>query len=163
MKNLLLFTVLSLIFISCEKELPPYIDVPEEEIDSTLWSDDYTNGGTLPNGSGGSVNELIGTEWVLTKVVFSPLNIEFPNDTIKFVDNTHYTLNNGGVRNYQLSNITGSTNKDLSLYFFAPFGGSHYSGQLGMYFFEDEVINNIEFEDIQNSATTINAWFIKIN
>lgn len=162
MKNLLLFTVLSLIFISCEKELPPYVDVPEEEVDSTLWSDDYTNGGTLPNGSGGSVNELIGTEWVLTKVV-SSFASEYPNDTIKFVDNTHYTLNDGAVRNYQLSNITGSTNKDLSLYFFAPFGGSHYSGQLGMYFSEDGKINNVEFEDINNSTTTIKAWFIKIN
>ncbi len=160
MKNLILFALLSLLFISCEKEVPPYIEVPEEVVDTTAWNEDYTNGGTIPTTTG-QANELAGTQWVLTKVVTS-FATELPNDTISFVDDTHYTLNGGAVRNYQLSNLVGSTNKDLTLYFFAPFGGSHYSGQLGMYFSEDGEINNVEFEDIYNSTMTIKAWFIKI-
>jgi hypothetical protein len=58
--------------------------------------------------------------------------------------------------------VTGSTNKSLNLYYFYPFGGSQYSGQVGQYFVEDGVMSNIEFTDLQNSTATIRAWFVKI-
>jgi len=161
-KILFLLAITTLIFTSCTKEYvePKYVEVLEEP-NTTNWNDDYGNGGTLPPNGGQPVNDLIGTRWVLTKVV-SAFATEFPNDTIDFVDGTHYTLNNGAVRNYQLSIITSSTNKDISLYYFALFGGSHYSGQVGQYFVGDGEINNVEFEDIQNPSSTIRAWLIKI-
>lgn len=162
-KILFLLAITTLIFTSCTKEYvePNYVEIPEETIDTSAWNSGYGNGGTLPPNGGQAVNDLIGTKWVLTKVV-SAFATEFPNDTIDFVDGTHYTVNNGAVRNYQLSNIPSSTNKDLSLYYFAPFGGSHYSGQVGLYFVNDGAINNVEFEDIQNPSSTIRAWLIKI-
>jgi len=164
MKNLLfLITITILVFTSCEKQLiePNYVEVSEAEVDTTSWNSGYTNGGTLPNGGGTFTNGLIETTWVLTKIV-SAFATEFPDDTIYFVDNTHYTLNNGAVRNYQLSQLPNSSNFDLSLYYFAPFGGSQYSGQVGQYFIDDAEINNVEFTDIQNPSTVTRAWFEKI-
>lgn len=164
MKNLLFILAIGAFSLtSCHKEdIGPYVDVPEETQNPPEWDSGYEDGGTLPNGgSQPTTNDLVGTQWVLTKLV-SAFATEYPNDTLTFVDNTHYTLNNGAVRNYQLSNIPNSNNKDLSLYFFAPFGGSHYSGQVGLYFVDDGEINNVEFEDIQDQSTTIRAWFQKL-
>jgi len=163
MKNLLiLLTIITLGFMSCKKQDPlvPMEQVPEEQYqDST--GNQYTNGGTLPNGGGTGTNQLVGTQWVLTKMV-SSFATEYPNDTISFVSNTEYTLNGGAVRPYQLNSLPSSTNYDLSLYYFMPFGGSHYSGQVGYYFVDDGEINNVEYEDIQNTNTTIRAWFTKL-
>lgn len=162
MKKLLFLFIILLSFASCKKQDPlvPMEQVPEEQYqDST--GNQYTNGGTLGTGSGTNYNDLVGTQWVLIKMV-SSFATEYPNDTISFTSNTEFTLNGGAVRPYQLNSIPSSTNYDLSLYYFAPFGGSHYSGQVGFYFVDDAEINNVEFQDIQNSATTIRAWFVKI-
>ena len=159
-----LFLFLSL-FASCKKEpiTPGNYTAGTQQKDTidNSWVNNYQNGGTIPTGGGPQNNELFGTTWVLTKVV-SAFATSYPNDTIKFVSNTNYTLNNGAVRPYQLSSSAGSTNKTLALYYFAPFGGSHYSAQVGFYFVSDGFINNAEFNNIQNSTTTIRAWFIKI-
>jgi len=162
-KIVFLITILGLVFTSCKKELlePNYIEVPEVDVDTTAWNSGYGDGGTLPNGGGTFTNDLIGTTWVLTKIV-SAFATEYPNDTIYFLDNTHYTLNNGAVRNYQFSSLPSSSNFDLSLYYFAPFGGSHYSGQVGQYFIDDGEINNVEFIDIQNPSTITRAWLVKL-
>ena len=131
-------------------------------MDTTTWVWQYTNSGTLPNwGNGNQTNELNGTKWVLTKVV-TAFATSYPNDTIRFVSNTNYTLNNGAVRPYQLSSSAGSTNKTLALYYFAPFGGSHYSAQVGYYFVSDGYMANTEFTNIQNTTMTVKAWFTKI-
>lgn len=143
---------------SCEKdEIPsPYGQEPEEvPTDTTSWTD----GGTVTIGTD-TLNDLIGTQWVLTKYV-TAFAVEFPNDTLDFISNNEYTLNGGTPRAYQLSNIPLSTNKELSIYFFVPFGGSHYSGQVGQYFIDDGIISNVEFTDIQNTSMTIQAWFEK--
>lgn len=151
---------------SCEKEpITPgnyQPGVPDSTYNNN-WQDQYGNGGTLPNwGSGNNQNnELVGTKWVLTKTVTS-FATSFPNDTIRFVSNTEYTLNGGAVRLYRLSAGVASTNKTLSLYFFQPFGGSHYSGQVGYYFVSDGGITQAEFHNIQNTTQTILAWFTKI-
>lgn len=164
MKQILFIIAVAIVGLtSCKKETlePNYVEVPEEIVDTTAWNSGYGNGGTLPSGGPDSTLNLQGTTWVLTKIV-SAFATEYPNDTITFVSQTQYTLNGGAVRNYQLGMIPASTNHDLSLYYFAPFGGSHYSGQVGQYFIDDGEINNIEFEDIQNPSTTIRAWFVKL-
>lgn len=157
-----LLGVITLLLSSCEKEeFEPYYTYEEIPADTTDWEDAYADGGVLDS-VGGQTNPLVGTRWVLTKVVTS-FATEYPNDTIDFVSNTNYTLNNGAVRPYQLNSLASSTNWDLSLYYFAPFGGSQYSAQVGYYFVDDGEINNAEFEDIQNPSSTIRAWFEKIN
>lgn len=159
-----LFFILTLL-ASCKKEpITPgnYKPNTPPEPDTTTWVWQYTNSGTLPNwGSGNQTNDLNGTKWVLTKVV-TAFATSYPNDTIRFVSNTNYTLNNGAVRPYQLSSSAGSTNKTLALYYFAPFGGSHYSAQVGYYFVSDGYMANTEFTNIQNTTMTVKAWFTKI-
>jgi len=163
MKQLLFIFAILLSLASCKKEeFEPMIQVLDETyVDTTDWQDQYTNGGTLPTSGTNSGNDLVGTKWVLTKMV-SSFATEYPNDTITFVSNTKYILNSNAVRPYQLNSLPSSTNYDLSLYYFMPFGGSHYGGQVGFYFVSDGEINNVEFEDTQNPSTTIRAWFIKI-
>ena len=124
--------------------------------------DPYVYAGVLSNDPGGTFkNEIYGTRWVLVKMV-SGLASTAPNDTVYFINNSSYRLNQGAALTYQLSGISSSTNKSLSLNFFAPFGGSNYSGQVGEYFVSDKVMSNIEFYDVQNSATKVKAWFVKI-
>lgn len=128
------------------------------------WQADYQDSGVLPTwgtNTSGTNNQLVGTTWVLTKVV-SGFSTTFPNDTIRFVSNTNYTLNNGAVRPYTLTSSAGTTNKTLTLNFFQPFGGSHYSGQVGFYFVTDGSIVNAEFHNIQNTTSTLRAWFTKL-
>lgn len=166
MKTILTLIASVLFLVSCKKEpITPgnYQAGTKPEQDTTSWIDGVVDGGTLPNWNNGNQNnELVGTTWVLTKMV-AGFTTTYPNDTIKFVSNSNYTLNNGSVRPYSLSNGTVSTNKTLSLYYFAPFGGSHYSGQVGYYFVSDGQINNAEFTDLQNSnASKINAFFVKL-
>lgn len=164
MKNLLFLSLITIILIgfnSCKKDedYEPWVNVPETQ-DTTKWQDDYTDGGTLV-GNTNSGNKLKGTKWVLTKMVTS-FATEYPNDTLEFISNTQYTINGTMVRNYQLSSIVGSTNYDLSLYYMTTFNGSHYSGNIGYYFAEDGVMDNIEFHNIQNTTSKIRAWFKKI-
>lgn len=150
-----------LIFSSCKKdEFGQYHtekeDVYNEPHDSLI----YVDGGTLPT-SDSTSNMLVGTRWVLTKYV-SAFATEFPMDTLEFISVDTYTINNGAVRTYKLNSLPLSTNYDLSLYYFFPFGGSHYSGQVGATFVDVGEINNTEFIDLQNNTTKIKAWFVKI-
>jgi len=160
MKYILITLLVFLTFTSCKKIEGNYQQIPDP-VDTTNWQDGYQDGGTLPGGGTQTQNTLIGTKWVLVKVV-SAFSTTYPNDTITFVSNNRYVLNQNAQRPYSISTITGSTNKSLTLYYFFPFGGSHYSGQVGYYFVEDGVISNIEFTDLQNSTSKIRAWFIKI-
>ena len=161
---ILLGAVTCLFLASCNKEpITPgnYKVGTQPEKDTSTWVWQYTDAGVLPNWPNNQTNELVGTRWVLTKVV-TAFATSYPNDTIKFVSNTNYTCNSGPLRNYQISAGVASTNKTLSLYYFLPFGGSHYSGEVGYYFVSDGQINNAEFKNIQNTTSTIRAWFVKI-
>jgi hypothetical protein len=159
MKKVIFIGLVSLL-VSCKKQkLSPYTQVPEP-VDTTVWQDSYSYGGVLPN-LGGSSQTLVGTKWVLRKVV-AGFSITYPNDTIKFISNSSYVLNQNGQRPYTISGITGSTNKSLTLYFFLPFGGSNYSGQVGQYFISDGFMNNTQFIDLQNNTYNIIAFFEKI-
>lgn len=157
-----LIGMLIIFLTSCEKEeYEPWVYVDEETQDTTKWQDNYTDSGTLPNGTG-TGNKLNGTKWVLTKMV-TAFATEYPNDTLEFISNTKYLINGGAIpRSYQLNSIPASTNYDLSLYYFTPFGGSHYSANVGYYFAEDSVIDNAEFHNINNTTSTIRAWFKRI-
>jgi hypothetical protein len=87
----------------------------------------------------------------------------YPNDTLEFLNNHRYGISGSNIaRNYRLSIIPSSTNYELSLYYFTPFGGSHYSADVGYYFIQDGVIENVEFHNIQNTTSKIRAWFKKI-
>lgn len=161
MKKLVLIFCLLFLFASCKKtNVGPYQQVPDP-IDTTTWQDDYTSGGVLPGGGTQTQSLIIGTKWVLVKVV-SAFSTNYPNDTITFISNNKYVLNQNAQRPYVISSITGSTNKSLTLEYFYPFGGSHYSGQVGQYFVEDGFMSNIEFGDLQNNTATLRAWFVKI-
>tara|TARA_R100001510_G_C7653042_1_gene211040 strand:+ start:255 stop:764 length:510 start_codon:yes stop_codon:yes gene_type:complete len=161
MKLTILTAILfSLLVTSCKKEdYIPYELVEENNQDTTQWQSSYSDGGTITNGT--YTNDLLGTKWVLTKYV-SAFATEYPNDTIEFISVNTYELNGSGDRTYNLSNIPSSTNYDLTLNYFSPFGGSHYSGNVGYYFVDDGEINNVEFTNIQNTSMTIRAWFEKI-
>jgi hypothetical protein len=156
----ILYFIITL-FSSCKKE--EYILFVEEPevVDTTSWQSTYNNGGTL-TGNPSQTNNLVGTKWVLTKVV-SAFSTEYPNDTITFITNNDYVLNQNAQRPYTLSSLPSSTNYELTLSYFMPFGGSHYSGNVGYYFVDDGEINNLEFTNIQNTSSTIRAWFTKIN
>lgn len=161
---ILLSIFICLLLASCEKEpiTPGNYSGNKKEEDTATWVWQYADGGTLPNwGTGTLNNELNGTTWVLTKMV-SAFATSYPNDTIRFVSNNDYTLNNSALRPYQLSSSAGSTNKTLAFYYFAPFGGSHYSAQVGFYFVSDGFMDNIEFSNIQNSTSKIRVWFVKL-
>lgn len=161
MKKLVLIFCLLFLFASCKKtNVGPYQQVPDP-IDTTTWQDDYTSGGVLPGGGTQTQSPIIGTKWGLVKVV-SAFSTNYPNDTITFISNNKYVLNQNAQRPYVISSITGSTNKSLTLEYFYPFGGSHYSGQVGQYFVEDGFMSNIEFTDLQNNTATLRAWFVKI-
>ena len=161
MRNIYFVLVVFLLF-SCKKEEPTYTITPEKlNTDTTNWHDDYTNGGTLPFTNTNAKNVLNGTKWVLKKYV-TAFATESPNDTIIFVSNVKYRLNNGATRSYLLSKLPSSTNYDLQLDYFMPFGSSIYAGQVGYYFVEDGEMNNILFTDLMNKNITIKAWFVRI-
>jgi hypothetical protein len=161
LKSTLLLITVTLLLSSCTKEeWEPRIEV-EEPVDTVAWQTDYDNGGTLTNTGNSQTNPLVGTKWVLTKMV-SAFATEYPNDTITFVGNDEYTYNTSALRPYVLGIIPSSSNYELTFNYFAPFGGSHYSAQVGYYFVDDGEMSNIEFTDVQNNTSSIRAWFIKI-
>lgn len=159
MKNLIFILLTILIFTSCEKEPLGQYHTEVEEVYTNDPNGGFIYNGTLPTNT--VINDLVGTKWLLTKYV-TAFATEFPNDTIDFVTTNTYTINSGAVRTYQLSVLPLSSNYELSLYYFFPFGGSHYSGEVGATFVGDGEINNSEFINIQNSSSTIRAWFVKI-
>lgn len=160
---ILLVLFIILVLCSCSKEpiTPGNYQAGTTPVeDTTSWQWQYNEGGVLPNWNS-QENELVGTKWVLTKIV-TGFATTYPNDTLKFVSSTNYILNSNAARPYNLSSSVASTNKTLTLYYFYPFGGSHYSGEVGQFFVSDGVINNSEFMNIQNTTSIVRAWFVKI-
>jgi len=163
-----LLIILTLVIItSCGKEaiVPGNYELGTKEPNAITNEVIYSHGGTLPtwvNGSSTDSSSIVGTKWVLWKLNNGFANT-FPNDTINFISTTYYKLNSSNhIRNYNLTSNVASTNRTLTLHYFAPFGGSHYSGEIGFNSVEDGEINASEFKNIQNTTMTIRAWFIKI-
>ena len=155
-------TTVLLLFASCKKEpiTPGQYTLSVPPADTTTWMWQYQDGGTLPNWGSGGDNELVGTTWVITTIV-SGFVTTHPNDTVRFVGNTSYTVNSNAVRNYNLTVNVGSTNKTLNMYYFYPFGGSHYSGEVGQYFVDDGILNLVEFTNIQNTTSKVKTIWVK--
>jgi hypothetical protein len=161
MKNLFLFMCLFLI-LSCKKEPVEPVVQQQDMVDSL--DNEYEYGGVYQNGTGADVLTLSGTEWVLEKVVFKPATTyEYPKDTVRFISDSEYTINSDTLkRKYVLSPVMGSTNYSLSLYFFEPFGGSLYGGQIGAYSIQSGQLSNVEFDDLQDDSKYVTAWFVKL-
>jgi len=140
----------------------PYDDPPQEEpTDTSDWHDDYPNIGVLTTDITPATNPLVNTKWVLTEFRIGYGPIQHPNDTITFLSSGTYNINSGGAHHYTLSSIPSSTNKSLTFEYFWPFGGSHYSGNVGGTFVEDgQIISN--FTDLDNSTIEIQAYFTRI-
>lgn len=103
---------------------------------------------------------LTGTSWVITKYI-SQLSTVITTDTLNFTSATGYNINNGANRTYQLSNITGSTMKSLTLNGCTTLGGD-YSGQVIGSFQSDGYINNAYFTNLFNSNQTVRVWMYKL-
>jgi hypothetical protein len=158
--GVLITWALCLLLSSCVKnENPKYVILPDK-VDTTKWEDEYVNAGTIPT-IGNTNNGLYGTDWKIVKYV-TAFATEYPNDTIHFINNTQYRLNSQTVSyKYVLTTVTGSTNYSLTLYYFSPFGGSHYGAQIGHNYATDGVMNNIIFNDLYNSVT-LKVWLVKL-
>lgn len=164
MKTIKLLTItilISLLFSSCTKQsvtIGNYTNVnPPSQNNQT----NYINGGNVPTSTVTSSNVAVGTNWVISylKVGFTTMSV--PLDTIRFVDNQYYTINNGAVKPYQLTNGALSS-YNLVLNFFYPFGSGNYSGEVSLTFVTDGVINFCQFTNINSTQQTVIASFIKI-
>lgn len=120
----------------------------------------YTYGGVI-NNSNNTNTTLVGTKWVITKLVQN-LSTITTNDTLSFVSNTQYKINNSNVRNYSLSGVVGNNMKSLSLYSFTTLGGD-WSGQVQSTFISDGVVNNAMFVDMFNvNSYDVRIWMKRI-
>jgi hypothetical protein len=162
--NKLIKLSLLLLLVSCKKLETGnkfVLDVPKKDT-VTDWRYAYVDNGKLTNTPTEVRNILYGTTWVLTKYV-KDFATEYPNDTIHFINNNQYLINSETyIRKYSINGVNGTSNNNLNLYFFSPFGGSHYSGYVGYTILVDNEMNAIEFSDSENKNTNIKAWFIKI-
>lgn len=156
------------LFNSCKDDITPgNYTLGEPSTDTTTWQWQYIDGGVLPDwGTGTVFNELVGTKWVILRYNIGGFNMTVTNDTLEFINNTNYVFNNGQqqtFQTYQITNITGSTNKNLTLNFLTTFGGSNYSGLVGQFFVSQALNTEIPviFNDMQ-SNTILNAWLTRI-
>ena len=151
---------------SCEPITPGNYSseyVPEEVVKYTP-TEGYTPSGTLPTVVASNNSDLVGTKWVLTRTSIPYTGVKRPNDTIEFRTKNKYYLNSGNAaRGYTMVSDINRTTKTLTLYYFYPFGGGQYSGQLNGMFVVDRVINNAEFRNIEDPTDKeIIADFIRI-
>jgi hypothetical protein len=162
-KKILSFSILYVILVGCTKEpITPgnyAVGSTPNEIRNNNESS-YNYKGVLPSWNS-QIDGLVGTKWVLRKMTVG-FSTTSPNDTITFISSTNYILNSNAPRPYNLTSSVASTNKTLTLYYFYPFGGSHYSGEVGESFISEGGINACKFINIQNSTPNIIAYFEKI-
>jgi hypothetical protein len=120
----------------------------------------YTYGGVI-NNTGNTNKTLVGTKWVITKLVQNFATM-YPNDTLEFVSTTQYKINRSSNRNYSLSGVVGNNMKSLSLYSFTTLGGD-WSGQVQSTFIDDGVVNNSMFTDMFNvNSYDVRLWMTRI-
>lgn len=158
-KILFILTILTLSLFSCKKTNDNYKSEPNPTPTNNSLNG-YNNGGTLPTNTLTTNNELNGTNWVLTKIQIG-LSITYVNDTIHFINNNQYKVNNNSlVLTYSL--YQSSANKTLTLYNFMPVNGYNCSGILGITFATYGQIIGVEFKDLFDSNNKFNLWFTKI-
>jgi len=103
---------------------------------------------------------LDGTSWIITRYD-EGMAPYYPNDTLTFISQVVYTLNNTGGYTYSLSNIAGNNMHSLTLYDCTTFGGN-YSGQLSLSFIEAGEINNVTMTGVFGTNGTIQVWMEKL-
>ena len=163
MKTLIYISLLLLVF-SCNKNSnvgPNLQGTPNVIVKDTAgFMKGYVYAGVLNNSLVNIPNSIVGTKWLLVKYTYG-LATTKATDTVYFYSSSRYSVNGSGQYLYTLSQIPSSTNYNLSLYYFYPFGGSTYSGQIGYNFVSDGQINGVTFTDDQNTYK-VTGWFIKI-
>lgn len=120
----------------------------------------YVYQGVLDNNSSTPSTSLVGTKWVVTKF-YDGFSNNYPNDTLYFLNNTKYTINNGTQKNYMLSGVFGTNMSDLTLYGFYTIGGD-YSGMVPNTFVTDGQINSVSFTDVFNTNNDKLVWMTRI-
>ena len=121
----------------------------------------YTYNGII-GGSTSTNTSLVGTKWVVTKFIQNFVST-YPSDTLEFISNTQYKVNNSTPRTYNLSGIVGNNMKSLSLYSFTTLGGD-WSGQVQSTFINDWVVNNANFTNIMNTnSPSTRLWMVRLN
>jgi hypothetical protein len=166
MKKLSFIFLLSFILVACSKEkITPgsYTQGQPQPEDTTSWQSLYEDAGVLPSwGNVNQTNELVGTTWVLTHLQIGLTTQPLPIDTVRFINNIHYTINSGAVRTYQLSVGVATSSKSLTLNYHFPFGSGNYKGEVASTFVSDGVIYNCEFYNTNTSTMMVRASFVKI-
>ncbi|MFT5780125.1 MAG: hypothetical protein ACI837_003086 [Crocinitomicaceae bacterium] len=153
MKNILLLVLITGMFIGCNKE--PLSEPDEVEII------------LCPS--------LVGTSWVIDRYDNAESQLSyFPSDTLNFISDTTYSVNNGSTRSYSLYNGTYpqyqntyqpylyDTEKLLTLNDCLTLGGS-YRGVIKKTGVDDGQLNNIDFEEVNTISTNdIIIWVHRI-
>jgi hypothetical protein len=162
---LFIFSTLVVAFFgSCKKETitPGNYVISQPKPDSSNWQNQFNNGGTVPTWGTGNNNPAVGTTWVLTYMKVGFTTPPLPADTIRFIDNTNYTINGGANRPYQLTNGVSLSSLTLTLNYHYPFGSGNYTAEIATTFVTDAVILNAQFRNINSTTTMVLASFRKI-
>ena len=157
----LLVTLTTTIFFSCKKDNP--VPIADTTPTPTTQTNPYTNGGTLPNWTSGTqTNELVGTTWVLTKII-NGFGTTIMNDTLHFVTSGKYYVGSD-TTNSALYTLYSAQNT-MTLTFKPLISVNHIfcsTNQLGPGFASGPLIIGVEFKDPYNTSNTFKAWFTKI-
>jgi hypothetical protein len=164
MKNLITFLIILTfvsLFSSCKKsEITPGNYKTVTPVDCTPTEPNYANGGTTPTNTPTN-NQAIGTKWVLTYFKSGFSTPPLPSDTIRFIDNTYYTINSGAVKKYTLTSGVTLSSLSLTLDYHYPFGSGNYTGEISSTFVTDGVMYNIVFINTNSTTPNITAVFKK--
>ena|ERR1035437_7714283 len=165
--ELSLIIVIIGLFSSCKKDpiTPGNYQAGTLPVDTSHWQNGYGNGGVLPNwpNGGSNNNELVGTNWVLTKVMPNGFGATAKSDTIHFVTNTKYYVGSDTTNSALYTLYTSQNNVTLT---FKPFLPMNYmqcsTNQLGVGFASGAYITGVDFVNLYNTVSSFKAWFKKI-
>jgi len=161
--SLIVLLITTLFLVSCEKEIITPTKQPEP-VDTTKWQDQYTDSGTLPNWTvnQNTNNELVNTNWVLTKIV-AAFGTTTMNDTIHFISNNKYYVGSDTTNSGLYTLYTSQNNVTLTFKPFIPMNYTQCStNQLGVGFSKGTNITGVEFVNLYNVTSTFKAWFVKV-
>lgn len=143
MKKIIILLTLSIIIISCKKK------------DKIIINTNPIENPTIPN------NNLFGTKWVLTKYL-DDTTYTVKNDTILFIDNYTYKLNNN-LNIFQYSTnvtINDSTKQKLILYNFKPIINYNLMGTISSNIQDSIRMDSIRFKDLNVNNSNSKKFFL---
>lgn len=163
-KVIMVIGIILLLFLlaSCKKETitPGNYGVTSPEPDTSHWQNGYTNGGSTPTWTNSTTNNsLYGTNWVLIDIAINyGVNPPVNNDTIHFIDNTHYKINSDTTKyNYNFYSTMG--NATLTFNSFIPINGLNLTcNNIGNNAFTNVPVNHtviLMLKDLFSNPTTI--------